>query len=330
MAKWFGRLVIISTCVVALGLSSTIGFPSAHARVGNSVQAPGPAFVYPSNGQTLPAGGNYLFQAEQVSGAVGYLWSFVQGGAIVWENLAFDGTLSSNTYVIKIGSPAYRKLHGGVLQVWVRAALPSVQWSKVTVLTVTLAGRTPLPPPAGRTPSPGSGGRVLYQADWSHGLNGWSGVGWNSVGGLLVADGSGGNTPIFAPYRPRTANYAVEAQLRVDLYAGGCSLFRLVARLTQKGGYGPSGLGCGDPVRIDAIDGSGLGINIIASASNSPSPDNAWHTWRVEVKYNRITFSYDGTVLVSTTDNRFLDPGRVGLLASGDQISVRSFRVIAL
>ena len=329
MARWFTRSVIITTCVLALGLPGATGSPAAQAHVRDSMQIPGPAFVYPSNGQTLPAGGNYLFQAEQVRGAVGYLWSFVQGGAIVWENLAFDGTLSSNTYIIKIGSPAYRKLHGGVLQVWVRAALPNAQWSKASMLTVTLTGLNPPLPPVGRTPIPGSRVRVLYQAGWSHGLNGWSGAGWKSVGGLLVADGSSGQIPILAPYRPGTPNYVVEAQVPVDQDGGGCSYFRLVAHLTRNGGYGPVGRGCNSDGMIMEIDGSGSWLSTIATASSAPKSDHDWHTWRLEVNANQISFSFDGSVLSSTIDNRFLDPGRVGLVASGDQISVRSFRVLA-
>ncbi len=40
-------------------------------------------FVFPSSGQTFPLTGSMLFQVQPVSGAHGYLWSFVQNGAIV-------------------------------------------------------------------------------------------------------------------------------------------------------------------------------------------------------------------------------------------------------
>ncbi len=60
-------------------------------------------FVFPSSGQTFPLTGSMLFQVQPVSGAHGYLWSFVQNGAIVWQNLAWDGRLGGATYSVGKG-----------------------------------------------------------------------------------------------------------------------------------------------------------------------------------------------------------------------------------
>lgn len=46
------------------------------------VQA-GPAFTFPSNGQSFKLGSTMLFQVQSLSGTIGYLWTFSQNGVIV-------------------------------------------------------------------------------------------------------------------------------------------------------------------------------------------------------------------------------------------------------
>src|SRR5207249_1859120 len=64
-------------------------------------------------------------------------------------------------------------------------------------------------------------GTVLYQADWSQGLDGWPGTaGWKQFRGLLINDGSESNRDrwVKAPYVPGTAgidDYAVEAEIQL-------------------------------------------------------------------------------------------------------------------
>ena len=53
----------------------------------------GPTFTFPVNGTAYPSNGPYVFQVQPVNGAIGYLWSFVQGGLIAYQNLAWDGHL---------------------------------------------------------------------------------------------------------------------------------------------------------------------------------------------------------------------------------------------
>ena len=147
---------------------------------------------------------------------------------------------------------------------------------------------------------------------------------------MLVSDGSSAN-PILAPFQPATANYAIEAEVRIDATDYN-NYFALVARLTQNGFYGagdswPSS--CSATGYVDAWDSSNK-YHDVAGANNTPDPGHGWHTYRLEIKDNKITFSFDGSVLVSANDNRYLDAGQVGLLTSGVQLSVRSFKVIAL
>ncbi len=69
---------------------------------------------------------------------------------------------------------------------------------------------TPAVPTA--TPAP----KLLYQADWSHGANGWTlPPHWHIKNGQLVNDG-GGHEPINIPYAVTVPNYALEVELQVQ------------------------------------------------------------------------------------------------------------------
>lgn len=186
---------------------------------------------------------------------------------------------------------------------------------------------TPEPTP---TPVPVAG-TVLYEADTSGGLAEWSGAGgWQTVGGMLVNDGTS-DAPMFigAPFQPSTPDYAVEVELQ---WARGGKAFGVVARGGDGAGYwagfaprcnerhiflwaAPLDEYCWEPEVIGLTE---------------MELDSEWHTYRVEVQGNTIRVLLDGTVVIETSDNRYLSPGQVGLWSDGAQVSVRSFSVIAL
>ena len=152
---------------------------------------------------------------------------------------------------------------------------------------------------------------------------------------MLVADGSNGS-PILAPYKPPRANYAVEASVRID-NTGGCSAFdyfAVVARLTEAGYYnGVYTWDCGPRAHMEALDTHNMPtyyVNDIASFTSTIDPGHGWHTYRMAVQDNQITFSVDGVVVARAIDNRYLGPGQVGLKAGNVQVSVRSLRVLVL
>jgi len=60
--------------IPALALAQALGVPSR--------QQTGPSFVFPSDGTVLPYNSTLTFQVQPVSGAIGYLWSFVQNAGI--------------------------------------------------------------------------------------------------------------------------------------------------------------------------------------------------------------------------------------------------------
>jgi hypothetical protein len=184
--------------------------------------------------------------------------------------------------------------------------------------------------------------QVLYDAgnfnDWSF----TSTPDWTHLRGMLLNNGAHGGhdfAPIFAPYRPESADYAVEADLRVT--KEGLS-FGIVVRADippgrKREGYA-AGMGANlarpvqHPTHICYLEGirSPFIQNgcILDGQIFPPGPD--WHTYRVEASGNEIRLLIDGKVMVNTRDNRFLSAGRVGLWSSQYQLDVRSFRVIAL
>lgn len=81
------------------------------------------------------------------------------------------------------------------------------------------------------------------------------------------------------------------------------------------------------------------------SATRSPGADSAtntlqqqaftpslgdFHTYRVEVRGNDIKYSIDGGDLLEATDNRYLKGDRTGIFVKGVQLTVRSFKIVAL
>jgi hypothetical protein len=159
--------------------------------------------------------------------------------------------------------------------------------------------------------------RVLYEArgfaHWSFPLT----PDWTRLHGMLRHNGTNHGSvsaPIFAPYRPEVANYAVEADIRV-IEAG--DSFGVVVRVDDNGrGYA-----------------AGVGIRGGLPFSGTLSgfePGKDWHTYRIEARGNVFTQYIDGTFKGSVTDKRFLAAGRVGLWSHRYQLEVRSFKVIAL
>jgi hypothetical protein len=87
-------------------------------------------------------------------------------------------------------------------------------------------------PTATPRPKPGD---VLYQANWSSGLNGWVGESdWQSLNGTLVNTGQCcGDSTILAPYNPGVlglTDYAVQAQIQYVSDPSGTSAFGIVVR----------------------------------------------------------------------------------------------------
>jgi cell division septation protein DedD len=197
---------------------------------------------------------------------------------------------------------------------------------------------TPTPQPTD-TPTPTPEVGLLYQADWSSGLNGWTASpDWKTVSGQLVNDGTNSDATQFAhapKITPYTANYAVEADIQAVRAANRCngSAFGLSVRGESAGDYR---VGVGAPGLTTAFIFDLTGsyscpdYGDFALTKASYSLDTNWHRYRVEVSGNDIKLLIDGQPIIETTDNHHLTSNSVGLFSGGMVINVRSFKVIAL
>src|ERR1035441_10181296 len=75
-----------------------------------------------------------------------------------------------------------------------------------------------------------------YHATWTDGMQGWVGPkSWKTVDGMLVNDGTvRGFLPIIAPFKLRSRDYVVQAQIRMT--TGNGSAFGIVVRADGTGG----------------------------------------------------------------------------------------------
>src|SRR5229473_1673486 len=182
------------------------------------------------------------------------------------------------------------------------------------------------------TPVASAGAELYSISDWSKGMSGWSTVqGWKTVDNMLVNDGSVPNDFVWtiAPFTPFKADYAVEVQLqRVGKSSGeDYQSTGIVMRGGNNKGYLMEYNGEGSALIITMEH---VFVNSYAIDKWPFEPGNDWHTYRAEVKGNKVRLLIDGTVIIDATDNQYLDPGQVGLWSKGFQVNIRSFKVINL
>lgn len=197
-------------------------------------------------------------------------------------------------------------------------------------ISVASATSTPSPSPTPTvtpSPTPSTPGPLLYKADWSHGMDGWNGSSsWQVVDGEMVYQGNNQQQDtIIAPYQPATADYAVEAQIKLLSQWTGYSWYGCVARAdSSRTGY--SGIVYGD--------NQGNSTATIQPFFPERVPytiDSNWHTFLLEVKGTQITFFIDGNKVVGPYDDTsYTSAGQVGLLDETVKIEVKSFAVYQL
>lgn len=177
---------------------------------------------------------------------------------------------------------------------------------------------------------------TLYNADWSQGLDGWMGGSeWKWIEkGLVGSDGNKsdynlGRYRLLAPYHPLTADYAVEAQIQLVRFTSSEGDIGLLVRTDGEDNGYLCGFGVSRGVTIGQVKSGASSTSISINGPNIPL-DHIYHTFRVEVKKNAITFFLDGRQLVQTTDNSYLAAGMVGLRAMNAVVDVRSFQVVKL
>jgi hypothetical protein len=183
----------------------------------------------------------------------------------------------------------------------------------------------PTPPPQAAAPD------VLYETSTEKdGFENWPTTrDWKRLNGMLLNDGTmKKSVPIYAPYKPKSADYVVEAEIRVNRSVDHSS-FGFFVRVNGNDGYAVGVLkyyGWRTAICYsNIIDDYGNCIERSEEFDYKSTRD--WHTYRVEVKGNTITMFMDGSPMTSTIDNRFLSAGQVGLWSRATQLDVRNFKV---
>jgi len=200
---------------------------------------------------------------------------------------------------------------------------------------------------------------VVYQADSNGGLDEWSGnSSWIVNDGMLVYSGDERSFNfIQAPIQvDSTPNYAVEFEARV-INAQTCGAFGVSTRGDTFGSYNvalnwlgsdcgydfmnSTSVGEGPRITLASMDPTGEPIEVDEGCYEqwlerdcpryldhaSFSPNNDWHTYRVEVQGLEIRVYINGRLVLQALDTNFADGGRVGLWSNGTQFAVRRFAV---
>jgi len=184
-------------------------------------------------------------------------------------------------------------------------------------------------------------GAVLYTSNWASGMNGWAGsADWKVLNGVLLNDGSNNNSTngptVVPPFQLEGINdYAIETKVQVVSYQGNYPHFGLAIRGATVNsnwqGY-QTGIGYLDA----ANNGATCNTRIYTTDFNSPltntpfDPGKGTHTYRFEAKGNTLRFYIDGGSVLQATDNQFLSGAQAGLWCYNAQLSVISFKIIAL
>jgi serine/threonine protein kinase len=211
-----------------------------------------------------------------------------------------------------------------------------------TVLALSMTGAIgisrgpgvgPLPVRLSAIPPNHPGGReLLYDADWTGGLAGWSGgPSWRVADGMLVSDVPRERSVILAPYRVEVPDYAVEADIqRTDNNEGSVS-FAILAR-------GDRGMGLGYWGGLHVGTGRSPAIQLEADAPRMTvllmsrwfDPGQEWHRYRVEVRGSNIRMFSDDVLWLDVVDERYRAGPETGLWSWGTQIKVKRFSVMKI
>ena len=178
-----------------------------------------------------------------------------------------------------------------------------------------------------------SHGKLLYTADWSNGLNGWTGNSdWSVLNGILHNDGtdSSGNSPtIVAPYQVEgITDYAVEIHMQVITGASCFDVTTLRASGSGNIWQGYKATICSGNAYIDA--GTITGNSFDQMAQVHFNVGTTWHTYRFEVKGTRLSYLIDGNLIVGVNDSRYASGGLLGFKSYETQLNISSFKVFAL
>ena len=188
-----------------------------------------------------------------------------------------------------------------------------------TTTTVTEPPTTEPPTTTEEEPAP----KVLYAIDeWIEGTQDWAAAGqWDTVDGMLVADGTSDSFAIAPTDLAGHPDYVVECEIQILDPDDDISVM-LTARMINGTGYWAGFGGIDDQLVIGYDEESLVSLPFVL--------DDRWHTYRLEVRGNQIRLFLGQAEVLRVTDNHTVDPGTVAIYCANCQINVRSYRVLAL
>jgi serine/threonine protein kinase len=191
-------------------------------------------------------------------------------------------------------------------------------------------------------------GQLIYQAkDWTtwQGSAQWKVVDASTYGSDGTDDGSSGKqyTTWAPPGLNLPQNYEIQATITfvrsTDNSNGAYEVDLLGRGDGTSNGYGTGvyyNPYCSGNCKDAAISLIGIGsdnsngIDTTRLTQTGYTLDTTQHTFKADFQGNTIKFYIDGTPYGSTTDNTYLDGGRVGLRVYKADVNVKDFKVIAL
>ena len=185
--------------------------------------------------------------------------------------------------------------------------------------------------------------RLIYQADWSHGLAGWKATpGWTVSGGVLLSD-TGNDREVTSPFHPTTPDYAVEFRLQlVGVSASAATEYALSAD-PASGADGYTALfdhimfshylfpsHPHEVIYIEPMTDQNTGTG--AFQIHDFEPENHMLTYRVEVRGAQATLLIDGHVASRASSDKtpHLSAGAIHFYCTGVALRLSDFSVYAL
>ncbi|MGH3568603.1 MAG: hypothetical protein ACRDRH_21765 [Pseudonocardia sp.] len=143
------NLVYRLLCPSALALALVLSICVTAGEAAASTAEPGPGWISPQSGTTVPYMNDLVFEVTPVPNADQYLFGFDVNGQPAWENYADERQLSGTRYVLKMGSDGHSALgrntsgqtiwqvHVGT-RAYIRDSSGGYHWSEQSDLNITL------------------------------------------------------------------------------------------------------------------------------------------------------------------------------------------------
>lgn len=213
----------------------------------------------------------------------------------------------------------------------------------VTLAFVACGGSSAAVQPTATVPKPTPTPTILFQADWTHGLDGWHATpGWHVVNGGLQND-LGAERSLTIPYQPPAGAYAIELDLQIvsipskdgyyifDVPAGvnGDGYQAGVQGLRVPGDTRPNGDHAAIRTLISPLNDQDTSLAIRAQTDYEPG--DQVRTYRVVVDGKSLDMYVDGRFYVATATTRgpSLATGPLVLRVSGALFRITGLRVLA-